>query len=221
MKKIVILGVVSTMLLLPMAACAKVGNDDAMTESTLDITNLLFGTLRLEGTDLALSPEMASELLPLWQAARTIYTSDASAAEEQQAILRQIIEVMTAEQVAAIEDMDLASEGMGQAMREMMGTALPEGSEGFIFSGEPPEGLPEMPQGFVFGEQGEPRGRPEGVPNFQGGEGFIGGPGFAEGISPEARATVQAERGGRQGMRLNTGLFDILIELLQERAGEE
>ena len=222
MKNYLILGSIGILLLFLTACSGSVvegsTTDETLSTYDLSINNLLLGTLRLEGTDLAINPEMASQLLPLWQAARTIYTSDTSAAAEQEAILNQIIEVMTAEQLEAIEAMDLSSEGMMQSLRETLGDALPDG---FPLDGELTEGFPEPPEGM-----------PDGARGFRPGQGFEGGPGLGQGtgegfgsgmgqgLSPEAQATLQAERGGRGGRLVNPMMFEVIIELLQERAQE-
>lgn len=216
MKKILILGAVC-MLLLPLAACGggseagEIESDDgsplfpggeAGTLQIQPVMSLLLGTLMLEDSDLAINPAMAMELLPLWQAARTLYTSGTSAVEEQDAILEQISQVMTAEQLASIQTMELTTEDMRAAMRELLGGAFPEGMQ-------PGEGSPDGP----LGREGMP-------PGSQPGEGFGGRPGFGEGISPEARAAMQAGRDGTLGMGANPRFFGILIELLQQRATE-
>jgi hypothetical protein len=142
---------------------------------------------------------MASNLLPLWQAARALYSDPGSAIEEREAIANQIREAMTSEQLSAIDALDLAAEDFQTVMREMIAEILPEGmrpgdgSEGSPFSGE---------------------GRPLGS---QPGPGFGGGPGSGESLSPEMQATMEAERGGRPGTGINVRFFDVLIELLQER----
>ncbi len=238
MKRILILGVVF-MLMLPLAACGETVASETTSEGNLPLTSLLIGTLRLEGTDLAVDPEMATALLPLWQAARTVYTSDSSAVQEQEAIQEQIMEAMTPEQLAAIQAMDLSTENLGQAMQELLGDTFPEGFpfgegfEGFMFSGEgSPEGFPEgfpegMPEGFEFGGPGGRRGSSEGMPDFQGG-GILGGPGSGDGLgqgpgqalSPEAQATLQAERGSRGSRFANPMMFELIIEFLRERAQE-
>jgi len=52
------------------------------------------------------------------------------------------------------------------------------------------------------------------------GQGMGGGGAAAEGLDPQAIATLQASRpAGRQGDRFSLILLDPLIELLKERAG--
>ncbi len=217
MKKILIMCAV-LMLLLPLTACGgqrdtgEVQNDEALPfrmggeGGDLDIppiSSLLVGTLLLEDTDLAVSYDMASELLPLWQAARTIFTSDTSASEERDAILDQIGETMTAEQLAAIQAMELTTEDMRGMLRELLGDV----QTGSL----PGDGDPASPRGG--------RGQGQGLPGFVPGEG-LGGPGLGQAMDPEAQATAQAARSSRGEMLANPMLFEIIIELLQSRADE-
>ena len=68
---------------------------------------LAIGTLKLEDTDQAIASDQAADLLPLWQVLNSLTTSDTAAQEEIYAVLEQIQETMTPEQMAAIEAMEL------------------------------------------------------------------------------------------------------------------
>jgi hypothetical protein len=158
---------------------------------------LAAGTLKLEETDLAVTAEQAAELLPLWKAAKSLVDSDNITSEEINAIYDQIEAAMTAEQMDAIEAMELSFEdlsevfpdmqmGLGggqfsdvdreamQATREAMGDDFqpPNGFEG---GGGGPEG------GFPAGGGGGPDG---GFPG--GGGGFGGDSDSGERVSPAA-----------------------------------
>jgi hypothetical protein len=99
-------------------------------------TQLMVGTLKLEGGDQAVTPEQAAELLVLWQASRTLSRSGTGATEEVTAVLNQIEAAMTPEQIAAIAAMQLTRadiQSMSQAMGLSTGSgdgAGPEGSRG-------------------------------------------------------------------------------------------
>jgi hypothetical protein len=99
-------------------------------------TQLMVGTLKLEGSDLAVTPEQAPELLVLWQASRALSRSGTGATEEVTAVLNQIEAAMTPEQIAAIAAMQLTRadiQGMSQAMGLSTGSgdgAGPEGGRG-------------------------------------------------------------------------------------------
>jgi hypothetical protein len=202
-------------------------------------TQLILGTLKLDATDLEVTADQASELLTLWKAFKSLSTSDTAAEEELDAVINQIQKTMTAEQLDAIQAMDLKQGDMASIMEEL--GILPEG--GFMGGqggglegqelperftpGELPEGF-EPPEGFTPGQR--PEGgfqggeRPGG--GFQGGEGpggviiegeGIGGQGFGQDMDPEQMATLQAERADRANFRIRASLFlvDPLIQYLE------
>jgi hypothetical protein len=79
-------------------------------EDALTIKNqLLLGTLRLEGTDQAITAEQAQALLPLWQGYAALTESGTAATEEIESVQNQIVEAMTEAQVAAIVEMRLTN----------------------------------------------------------------------------------------------------------------
>ncbi len=171
-------------------------------ENALSIQmQLSIGTFELEETEFAVDAEQAKELIPLWQVLKNLLGSDAAAQEEITALLTQIEETMTAEQIASVSSMQLTRENMGAIMQEY--GLQPEGREG-----ETP------PEGFT---PGQGRGG-SGVP------GMGGGPGTGEtGMTPEQIATMQAEReknGGSSDMtnsRMSGVIIEGLIEFLQSK----
>ena len=84
--------------------------DDALDASS----QLTLGTLNLEGTGNAVTPEQAKALLPLWQALQGGVTVQA----EVDAVLKQIEGAMTQEQLAAIAAMQLTQEDLRAWMQE-------------------------------------------------------------------------------------------------------
>ena len=179
----------------------KVELTDDYAEDALSIAQqLTLGSLLLEETDLAVDPELASDLITYWKLYRSLLGSDTTAPEELDSLLKEIQEIMTAEQVSFIANLQLNQETMMTLVNEMGifdlkqdGTG--EGGIGFI----PPEGLPDgvRPGGGQGGGQG-------------GGDGSL---------DPELMATKQAERaaagGGRQSNRLTIPLVEALISLLE------
>ena len=154
------------------------------------------GTLMLEDTPHAVTPEQAQELLPLWQMLGALQESGTASQVEIEAVLDQIQEAMTPEQLAAIEEMspeDMRALFQDLGMRRLGDSDTGEGG-GF----RPPEGM--MPPG---GGEGPPGPMPGGFGN----------------LSPEERATVMAERGG-MGMGFGRAFTDQVIELLETRAAE-
>jgi len=82
-------------------------------------TKLAVGTLKLEGTELAVAPDQAANLLPLWQVFNNLSSSDTAAPEEITAITAQIQETMTPEQMQAIEGMGLTNQDIFASMQEL------------------------------------------------------------------------------------------------------
>jgi len=156
------------------------------------------GTLMLEETAYAVTPEQAEVLLPLWQMLRALQESSTSSQVEVEAVYTQIQETMTPDQLAAIEEM--SSEDT-RALFEELGM----GRRGDAESDEGQRGGFGPPDGAVMIM---PPGGGEGGPGI--------GPGGFGAIDPEARATIVAGRGG-MGMGSGTGMTDAVIELLETR----
>ena len=178
-------------------------------------TQLIIGTLKLEDTNQTVSPEQAAELLPLWQTMQVLSESDTAAQQETEALVTQIQETMTPEQMQAITDMNLTREDMMSIMQEQGLATGPEGGQNNNAQGENPNG------GGGFGPSG---GFPGGAPP-QGGSpgggpgGFGGGGGQGSELSPDQIATAQASRQTGGGARIPPMLINALIEYLQEKAG--
>jgi hypothetical protein len=181
----------------------------AMQDAT-EVTQLLFWTLVLEGTDLAVTPEQATELLPLWKLYRSLLESDIAATAEIEAVAKQLRQTMTAEQLAAMEDQEFDREQMSMIMEDLgVEMTRSAGVEGEAFT--PPDGM-VPPDGFGPGQGGGPGG---------GGLGGGNGPGGGTGIDPEMMATRQAamEEGGGFQRGFNLPLVEALIALLEGRIG--
>ncbi|MBI3166895.1 MAG: hypothetical protein HYZ22_00345 [Chloroflexi bacterium] len=77
-------------------------------ENALPVRNqLAIGTMKLDGTAQAVTPNQAKTLLPLYQALRGTSASGGSSQEEISALLLQIESTMTAEQLSVIGGMKL------------------------------------------------------------------------------------------------------------------
>ncbi len=75
-------------------------------------SQLVIGTMLLEGTDDAVTEEQAQELLPVWQMLGALQQSGTAAPAEIEATLKQIQAAMTPAQLAAIKEMQLTPESM-------------------------------------------------------------------------------------------------------------
>jgi hypothetical protein len=80
---------------------------------------LALGTLELEGTEQAVSPEQAAILLPLWQAVQTLPGLDTTAPAEIEALYTQIRDTMTPEQLNAIAALNLTPTSIDTAAAEL------------------------------------------------------------------------------------------------------
>ncbi len=181
-------------------------------------TQLVLGTLELEGTAMAVTQEQASQLAFLWKAYRSLTDSGTAAAPELEALVGQIKDAMTAEQLTAIVEMDLTRETMMAWVQEN-GLGLESDVSGGTQGGASGSRAPAGPGG------GAPGAPPEGAP---GAGGMMGpGPGAgtgagagATGLTPEMQATLQAQRQaeGGGGDRFAQLLLEPLIEMLQSRS---
>ncbi len=163
---------------------------------------LVLGSFKLEDTDQAITAEQAADLLPLWQVYGSLTDSDTAAQAEIDALIEQIQETMTPEQMNAIEAMQLTRADMRTIMQErgiMMGGGAGAGNTG--------NGNTQGGGGFAPPDGGMPGGEP--------GQGFGG-----QTLSPEQIATAQAARGqGGVFDRVPPALLETLIHFLKEKAG--
>lgn len=230
-----------------LAACGgaanQAGSTTQTTTSTSDqgasslskVNKLLVGTLKLEDTDQAVTADEATQLLPLWQAYRSLSSSQTAAEQEVDALLNQIQSTMSSDQVNAIEAMNLTNTDMLDLMQSMggvmvvRGTPNPDSTPGFDVYGQ---GFP--PGGFQGGGEGGPStdssgttrnfrsGGGDGPVIIQGGPGIggdagsaIGGQTMIQGTpDPSIQATAEA-RFSTQASQVNTMLLNVLITKLE------
>lgn len=119
-------------------------------------TQLVVGTLNLEGTEQAVTSEQAKELLVMWQVYQGLTSSSSAAQAEIDGLVEQIQEIMTAGQMESIAAMDLTQQdvfavmqeqgGMGQAPQSGGDSSSTQGGGGFappdggMAGGAPPDG---------------------------------------------------------------------------------
>ncbi len=226
------------MLIFSMAACSgsdsETSQGDTSTISEAEATELslqtklILGTFKLEETDLAVAAEQASSLLPLWKAVRSLSQSDTAAEAELTALVSQIQETMTPEQIEAIDVLELKPQDMFTIIQDLglrpgfaQGSTEPGGN-----SGDMPF-IQEFRDDFRPGEGqggGPGGGAPGGSIEIRPGEGMSGGGvivgpgGFGQELDPEQMATMEARGAGRSVVRdqmMGLFLLDPLIELLQ------
>jgi hypothetical protein len=176
---------------------------------------LAMGTLKLEGTDKAVTAEQAKTLLPLWKAVKSMSSSDTTSAEELAAVYQQIQDSMTVEQVQAIKDLNMTPTDQQALMAQY-------GVEGPQASGTRPSSTRTANNSTGGGQGGGPGAGQGGGP---GGGGFMppDGGGRPDGAMPggqNASGTPQAGMPNRPRVGgMNQMFMAPLITLLQERAG--
>lgn len=126
--KIILLGII----LLTMTGCAGNSSSPVVSQSVTgtttgtanttaaipELSKLVVGTFKLEGTENAIKPQQATELLFLWQGYKELTGRDSAADEEKEAIIRQVKENMTEAQLSAIESMNLSQEDIRTVVME-------------------------------------------------------------------------------------------------------
>ncbi|GAP12936.1 hypothetical protein LARV_00676 [Longilinea arvoryzae] len=191
---------------------------------------LAVGTLKLEGTDLAVTAEQAKTLLPLWKAVKSLSSSSTASQPEIDAVYQQIQDALTADQLASIEKLDLSGENMQALMTELGIDPGANGGSGLTDSAKAtrvaelkasgstfPGGGGNMPSGG-----GAPSGgsMPSGGGSMPSGGGNFTPPDQAGGTTTQS--TPQAgQTGGRGGgMGMSSMFIEPLIKLLETRAAE-
>lgn len=164
---------------------------------------LVVGTLLLEETDLAVDADLAGSLVPYWKLYISLTESDTTASEELDALINEILNLMTTDQVSYIASLELIQEDLMTLINEL--------------------GIFEDLRAARSGD-GSGVTRPDGFPEGTRPGGGQGGGRGAEGMDPELVATMQAERekdGGSsfRNNRFTVPLVEKLISLLEEKAG--
>ena len=214
MKKIIILSILALIL----AACgtsntAQTGSRGA--SDTLPVASqLVLGTLQLEGTEQPVTSEQAKELLPMWQVYQDISNSSTAAHEEVDGLIEQIQETMDIGQLQAITEMNLTQQDVFAAIQAQNITANSGGSQSSSSSNVsfgPPDG--GMPGG------GPPDAGIGGGAPPDGGMGDMAGMGGA-GLSTSADQNQETEAGSGLGRSASVPniLIDTLIQYLEQVA---
>ena len=172
---------------------------------------LMLGMVKLDETAYAIDSEQAADLIPLWKALRSLVNSDTAALIEVDAIVNQIQDTMTDDQMKAINEMSLSLADMA-GVAEVFGIEL--GFGGGKFGDLTPEMQATVEAMRESGEFPGGGGVPGGRPGFGGGQGFGG----VE-MDPSVRETAMAERGGsfNRGFGINTALLDAIIAFLEAK----
>ncbi len=183
---------------------------------------LAIGTLNLEGTGQAVTAKEATDLLPLWQAVKSLEASSNTAPSEITAVYKQIEGVMTPEQTQTIQKMTWTQADL-QALMTKYDVTLGGGQGGQDLTADQRATLTAQFQsrnqngGVPGGPGGPPAGDPGGFAGGPGGAGGFGGGQAGSGIAV-ARTPQPGQAGRRAGGGMNTIFVDPLIKMLQTRA---
>ena len=175
------------------------------------------GTIKLDGTDNAVTKDQAEELLPLWETLQVLDSSDTAATQEKDALLTQIQETMTQQQMQAITALGLTRQDMFSIMQSRI-----QNVGGTQNNGTTQGSGTSTNRNGGFGP---------------GGGGFAGGPppdagggGFPGGGNPNAQGQGQRSQSGSSTQtanqpaavdpnRIPTPLIQSVIEYLKTKAG--
>ncbi len=178
---------------------------------------LALGTLKLKGTENAVDANIAGQLIPLWEAVRSMANNNSSSPQEVQALYKQIGETMTSTQIQAIANMQLTQQDIPQVAQEL-GLDLTAGrgfSQGARATSQAPSTNSQGGRNFSGGGG---RGGFSGG-GFGGDGGFPGGGGFGQAQqtpNPSARETAQARFANGGGFnRISSVWVDAVITYLQ------
>lgn len=184
--------------------------NEAYADALPIMSQLAVGTIQLEETDLLVDEALAAEILPLWQVVQSLSSSETAASVEITAVLNQIQDLMSPQQLAAIANMSLTQESL-TAMLESGAITFGRGAGG---RGQNADGTVEggATAGFTPGQGGGPGG---------GGPGG-GGLGGGSGLSEDDMATRQAQFASGEGVAgvQDGALVGAVIRLLQVKTGE-
>ena len=170
------------------------------------------GTIKLEGTENAITADQAKELLPLWETLQDLESSDTAATQEKEALVTQIQETMTTEQTQSITALNLSRQDMFSIMQSQGGSAFGGSQNGTTQNGSSSSSGRSTSGGGGFGPGG----------------GFAGGPppdgGFGPGGNPNGQrqqsngSTDTTTRPTVDPNRIPTPLIQAVIEYLKTKA---
>lgn len=201
------------LLFLPLAACTGASGTDTLNSNVSSdlplASQLALGTLKLDDTTFPIDQTQVTELLTLWKALRSLIISDTAASQEIEALVNQIQNALTSEQLDIIIAMQLTNEDLSaflQAQGPMTG--------GFG-GGTPDASAQATRQARIQSGEFSPRqgGGPGGGIPPEGGGGYGGG--FGGGMGLQITGTPGAIRQNSSG--INIALVNLVIQFLEAK----
>lgn len=196
-------------------------------------TKLILGSIALEETELKITSEQASALLPQWKVLKNLLGSDSASLVEIDALQEQIKESLSSEQSTWIDNLRYTPEEYQAAISDFMPEGINFGGNGDLSEEEIQARIATMqaanggnlPQDFPGGTGGSTGGGGGGL-TFQGGGpggdfvpgaggGFPGGDFGSTGGTPSADSSTRIGRGG--GSQFDILLIDQLIAILEAK----
>ena len=205
------MSILSTLIIFAIAltACSSLTNGTSATSTQtgdeLPIeTQLVVGTLDLNGTEQDVTAEQAQELIVLWQVYNEISQSDTAAQEEVDGLIDQIQESMTTEQIQAITNMQLTQQDVYTAEQGLEIASSSSSSSGNTSNATPPSG--DMTDSMPLDGDSPVDG---GMPADFGGTGQAIGDGQATNVQAEPNLTGSDE--------VPSALVEALIQSLEQK----
>jgi hypothetical protein len=158
---------------------------------------LVLGTFELEDTSQAVTAAQAANLLTLWEGYQSLSNSDTSSQLELDALVKQIQGAMTADQIKAIDAMELSDQSVSEVMSSLGGSV----------NATTPANIP----GASASSQAAPDGGPGGMPGGGGDSvmSAIGG-----GLNTQSTPAVTQSTTSASTTQVNPMLIQGLIKLL-------
>jgi len=185
-------------------------------------TKLILGSIALEETELKITSEQASALLPQWKVLKNLLGSDSASLVEIDALQEQIKESLSTEQSTWIDNLRYTPEEYQAAISDFMPEGINFGGNGDLSEEEIQARIATMqaanggnlPQDFPGGTGGSTGGGGGGLTFQGGGPGGDFVPGAGGGIPGgnfgSTNGTPSADSSTRQG-RAGGSQFDILL----------
>jgi hypothetical protein len=222
MKKIILASILFT-LLLALVACGGTSNSGSTTSNSTSLTleeELLVGTFKLESTDLGVSSDQASQLLPLWETLQSLAKSGTAASEEIDAVVSQIEGTMSQQQLDAITAMELTQRDLESELTAL-GVSASNSNANSSSSTTSVQGLANA--GPTGGGSDSAGGNPGGGGNppsdMTGGDpsGAVTGQQLDQ-VQASTAQTSSSQATGTSS-QISSALISALVELLQKKAG--